>query len=81
MLAVSKDQAQLDVRRAVSRAEARGTRLGVYFGWDAFVKEVLFWSKVPRLSIGPAYRAISARLSELEVSETGQKLWRKAGQA
>ena len=79
MLAVSKDQKSFDTRRAVSRAESRGVRLGVYFGWDAFVKEALFWSRLPRLSVGPAFRSILARLIELEVSATGQATWRKAG--
>lgn len=78
MLAVSRRQKPLDPARAISRGESRSIRLGVYFGWTDFVKEVLFWSKLPCLSVGPAYRAIAVRLAELEVSPTGLNRWKKA---
>ncbi len=78
MLAVSTDQKELDLKRSLSRAESRGIRLGVYIGWDSFIKEALFWSHLPHLAVGPAYRLILSRISELEVSEDGIMMWKTA---
>lgn len=78
MLAVASQQAAFDQRDTVRRAEARQVRLRVYFGWAELVREALFWAPVPGVPVGPAYRAISRRLADLEVSETGRDHWRAA---
>jgi hypothetical protein len=76
MVAVAADQPALDVPQVTRWAETRGVRLGVYSGWDRLVAETLFWSSLPALPVGPAYRAILSRLSELEISGEGISVWR-----
>jgi hypothetical protein len=50
-------------------------RLGLYLGWDGFVKEALYWSQASGPNVGLAYRNIFRWLHEQEVSVAGVGAW------
>ncbi|MCU7812828.1 MAG: restriction endonuclease, SacI family, partial [Candidatus Thiodiazotropha sp. (ex Notomyrtea botanica)] len=76
IVAVSNQQGEIDVTEANKWALERGLELSLFVGWDAFVKEVIFWSERPQIeAIRVVVSFIHTRLIEMEVSEEGAELW------
>ncbi len=81
MLAVSPHQKEFNSTMATSWAADRSVMLAIYIGWDWFVTDALMYSPIPYPEVvEEAYRAIYERALEIEVSEPGLAIWRKAGQ-
>lgn len=78
MLAVAGSQGPIESEQLKRKAENRNVRLGLFVGWYSFIREALFWSCLPHVAIGPAFRAIAQRLAELEVSEQGRAVWQSS---
>jgi hypothetical protein len=77
VIAVASNQKRFDPKQEVRHAEKIGTRLGIFFGWEEFVRGCLFFSILSGPAVGHAYRAIFARMNEQEISDEGIEFWRQ----
>lgn len=75
MVAVHSKQEIFDLSGIAVWAAERDVNLAVYFGWEAFVKEAIFWSSHQGKLNGLVYRSILKRIPEYEVSSKGSEIW------
>jgi hypothetical protein len=76
VVAVSLLQPEIDLTRVEAWAKERLMGLTVFVGWEAFIRQALFWSAIPEpLAAAAAMECIHVRLVEAEVSEEGVGRW------
>jgi hypothetical protein len=76
VVAVAQRQPLLPADQINDWAHESGIGLTVFYGWQSFVRQVLFWSEAPIPdAVVQAIPLIHQRLIEVEVSERGVDLW------
>lgn len=76
VVAVSPSQQPLDIPGINGWAARFGIGLTVFQGWDAFVRQALFWAQSPQPeAVLEAIPYIHQRLIDLEVSQDGVARW------
>ncbi len=75
VLAVARDQIHFDDASVQRRASKLGLKFRIFFGWESFMRETLFWSEIGTGLLGKSHKAIATYLEKLQVSEQGHDLW------
>jgi hypothetical protein len=76
IVAVAAAQPEIAIEEARRWAAERGVVLTVFLGWEAFIRQALFWSATPQTEAATALPGlIYERLVELEVSQEGVGQW------
>jgi hypothetical protein len=76
VLMVSQNQAPLDDLDLMRQAARTGVGLTLFYGWDQFVSQVLFWAPTPKImGVIEAVDRIEARLVSVEASPEAVGLW------
>ncbi len=79
VLAVATRQGAFPVEKSRSFAASQGVSLTVFFGWESFIRQVVFWCETPQTeAIQAAVNAVYERICALEVSRQGADLWLRA---
>src|SRR5262249_35237664 len=78
----SARQPTLDNEALAAWANGIGIGLTLFYGWQTFVDQALFWSALPKpLAAIRAIDAIHGRLKSVEASRPGVELWRRLVEA
>lgn len=76
MLAVAAGQKPIEPTAAREWAAAHGVALTVFWGWEEFIRQAVFWSQHPRdEAVAQADGFIRARLIEAEASPEAVEHW------
>lgn len=76
ILMVSSAQPALDNEGLQNWAAESGIGLTIFYGWQAFIDQVVFWSAIPKLlAIPQAVQFIEQRLSNVEAAQATLELW------
>jgi hypothetical protein len=75
-LALAADQSQLDDNAIIAWAEQRGATVSIFYNWETFLRQSLFWAPAVTLQLTIETSAhVSARLQEIEASTDALSLW------
>jgi len=76
VLMVAAGQPALNDTELRAEANAKGIGLTLFYGWDSFTTQALFWASSPKiLGVAEAVDRIEARLIEVEASPDSVSKW------